>query len=312
VSFAFISCEKEEIPVPKRGAGDVTISQVDMGSDYRDQIYYRLDDNSVVSSNVRTIWDLSFESSDEGWHILVNSSKTMKVAFFEGASFEDELNLTNATWEYDASTGNLDSTAVGDWRSANGIYVIDRGYSLVGVHIGYLKFSVQDVDINTFHFQFSTMGGTNIQSAEVSKNKNLNFTQFSFETGVVNVSPNKNDWDLLFTQYTYVFYDLEEVTPYQVTGVLMNRNNVTAVREDNVPFEDIDLDYALKSDLNNRQDVIGYNWKYYLLDDGYYVIYLNQIYIIKDVNDIYYKLHFTDFYTESGLKGAPKFEFQKL
>jgi hypothetical protein len=125
------------------------------------------------------------------------------------------------------------------------------------------------------------------------------------------VSPHKDTWDLLFTQYTYVFYDVD-VTPYQVTGVLLNPNNVEATMVDDIPFEDIDLEFATNKTLNNELDAIGYNWKSYSLTEGHYTIYSNQIYIIKDVEGIYYKLHFTDFYTESGAKGAPKFEFQKL
>lgn len=311
-SVFFASCEKKEIPVEPRLPGDVTINQVNMGSTYGDQIYYRLNDNSVVSINDRSIWDLSFESSDEGWHVLINSSKAMKLSFFEGADFQDELTLANVTWIYDASTGNLDSTAIGDWRGTNGVYVIDRGYSTTGSLYGYKKFTVNDVNEQFFTIQFSDMNGDNNQIMEVQKNKNLNFTQFSFENGVAQVEPDKNEWDFLFTQYTYVFYEVDEIIPYQVTGVLLNPNNVKALLVDTVSFEDIDLEFASSVTLKDQWDAIGYNWKNYNLDEGYYVVYYDQNYIIRDIEGIYYKLHFTDFYTESGEKGAPKFEFQKL
>lgn len=311
-SVFFASCEKKEIPVEPRLPGDVTINQVNMGSTYGDQIYYRLNDNSVVSINDRSIWDLSFESSDEGWHVLINSSKAMKLSFFEGADFQDELTLANVTWIYDASTGNLDSTAIGDWRGTNGVYVIDRGYSTTGSLYGYKKFTVNDVNEQFFTIQFSDMNGENNQIMEVQKNKNLNFTQFSFENGVAQVEPDKNEWDFLFTQYTYVFYEVDEIIPYQVTGVLLNPNNVKALLVDTVSFEDIDLEFASSVTLKDQWDAIGYNWKNYNLDEGYYVVYYDQNYIIRDIEGIYYKLHFTDFYTESGEKGAPKFEFQKL
>jgi len=310
----FASCEKKEIPVdpPPPTPGDVTIRQVNMGSDYSDQIYYRLSDSGIVSVNDRSIWDLSFESSDEGWHVLINSSKGMKVSFFEGVGFQDELSLANVIWNYDASTGNLDSTAIGDWRSANGIYVVNRGYSTTGSFYGNKKFIVSDVNENFFTVEFSDLNGNNHQVVEILKNSDLNYTQFSFDTGLVEVEPEKNSWDFLFTQYTYIFTDIEEVTPYQVTGVLLNPNNVQALLIDTLSFENIDLEFASSIILSDKLDAIGYNWKSYGLNAGYYEIYSNQIYIIKDVEGIYYKLHFTDFYTETGLKGAPKFEFQKL
>lgn len=311
-SILFASCEKKEIPVQPRVPGDVTINQVNMGSAYGDQIYYRLNDNSIVSINDRSIWDLSFESSDEGWHVLINSSKAMKVSFFEGADFQDAVSLANVSWEYDASTGNLDSTAIGDWRAADGIYVIDRGYSAAGSLLGNKKFTVNDVNEQFFTIEYSDLNGENIQIIEVQKNKELNFTQFSFDNGLAQVEPEKTTWDFLFTQYTYVFYEFEEVIPYQVTGVLLNPHNVQALLVEDILFEDIDLEYASSVTLKDQWDAIGFNWKNYNLDEGYYVIYYDQVYIIKDVEGIYYKLHFTDFYTESGEKGAPKFEFQKL
>ena len=312
IGLLFISCEKEEIPVAPRTPGDVTISQVNMGGDYRDQIFFRLNDNTVVSQNLRSIWDLSFESSDEGWHVLINSSKIMKVAYYEDAAFEDDLNIDEATWKYDASTGNLDSTAIGDWRSGNGVYLIDRGYTHLGVAIGYYKFFVNDVDENSFSIRYSEMDGSNYQEAQVLKDKSLNLTYFSFDTGVVSVAPDKDSWDLLFTQYTYIFFETEEVTPYQVTGVLLNRNNVLAIKESDITFDKIDLEYAASSILSDKNDVIGYDWKEFNLSEGFYSVYPDQIYIIKDIEGIYYKLHFTGFYSDSGEKGAPKFEFQKL
>ena len=35
-------------------------------------------------------------------------------------------------------------------------------------------------------------------------------------------------------------------------------------------------------------------------------------YILKVADGFYYKLHFLDFYNDQGIKGYPKFEFQKL
>jgi hypothetical protein len=313
-SGLFLSCEKKEIPVAPRLPGDVNISQVNLGSNYGNQIYYRLYDDSIISINDRSIWDLSFESSNEGWHVLINSSKGMKVSFFEGADFQDDLSLANVDWNYDASTGNLDSTAIGNWRSANGIYVIDRGYSTTGSFYGNRKFTVNSVNEDSFTIEFSDLNGNNHQLVEIQKNKNLNYTQFSFENGVTQVEPDKDTWDFLFTQYTYVFTEIEEVTPYQVTGVLLNPNNVQAFSLDTLHlFEDIDLEFASSLDLSTELDEIGYDWKNFDLNGtGKYEVFHKQVYIIRDLEGIYYKLHFTDFYTDSGVKGSPKFEFQKL
>lgn len=312
VGFLFISCEKQEIPVAPLIPGDVIVSQINMGSDYINQLFFNLNDNEIVSHNNKMIWDLSFESSDEGWHVLINSSKSIKVAFYEGATMSDDLNLSEANWVWDASTGNLDSAAIGDWRSKQGIYAIDGGYNSVGVPQGNYKLKVIDVNNAFFTFQLSEFDGSNEQTIEVIKNKDINFTYFSFETGIAEVAPPKDTWDLEFTQYTYVYYDLEEITPYLVVGVLLNRNNVQAAMEEELAFDKIDLEYASAINFNNSLENIGFNWKYYNFDEGYYTIVEGRSFIIRDVEGIYYKLRFIDFYTETGQKGAPTFEFQKL
>jgi hypothetical protein len=312
VSILLFSCEKKEIPVQPRNPGDAITNQVNMGSEYSEQIYFNLKENKVISQNLKTIWDLSFESKEVGWHILINSSKGMKVAFYEDASLEDELIIASADWKYDASTGNLDSTAVGDWRTTTGVYVIDRGYDHLGNFQGLEKMVIEEVNSDYYTIRFSDLTGDSIRNFNVIKNKDLNFTHFSFDNEMVIVEPEKYSWDILFTQYTYVFNEDGEVIPYQVTGVLLNPNSVMAAMEEDIPFQEIDLAYALNMQLNANTDAIGYDWKYYKLEEGYYIVYQYQNYIIRDIEGVYYKLHFTDFYTDSGIKGAPKFEFQEL
>lgn len=314
-SFFLFSCEKKEIPVSAPVPGDVTTSQVIMGSDYSKKIFYRLKSDEIQAEIDKSSYDLSFESSEEGWHVLLNSANLMKAAYYENAGFDDALILANANWKWDACSGNLDSASIGDWRSKNGIYLIDRGYDQLGNFLGYAKLIVDSVDSDHYYIRTSELNGDNLKSITIAKYKNLNYTEFSFDNGYEAISqmlPDNDEWDLVFTQYTYVYYDLEEVTPYQVTGVLLNPKYVQAQMEIEVAFEDIDLEYASNIVLSENNDVIGFNWKSYNFDEGYYSIASDQSYIIRDVEGIFYKLRFVDFYTDGGVKGAPKFEFQKL
>lgn len=314
VALFLQSCEKKEIPIPVPPPGDVTIQQVEMGGDYRKQLFFSLKNNEVVSENLKTIWDLSFESSDEGWHILLNSSKFMAAYFFEGKAFNDEINLGNAQWTWDTHSGNLDSTAIGDWRDVNGVYVIDRGYNQAGIHQGYRKLVINASSVQTFEIRYALVNGDEEVNMSIPKNKSLNYTPFSFVSGneFPVVMPDKETWDIEFTQYTFIYYDLEEITPYLVTGVILNRNNVQAIIQTDVTFDEIDLSYASELQLGNAIDVIGHEWKYFNFDEGFYTILPQLSYVLMDVEGVYYKLHFIDFYTETGEKGAPKFEFQKL
>ena len=70
-----VSCKKEELPVTKHDAGNVITSSVDLGDTYKWQIYFNLESNSIVSQNIKTIWDLGFENGENGSKIVLNSSK---------------------------------------------------------------------------------------------------------------------------------------------------------------------------------------------------------------------------------------------
>ena len=174
---------------------------------------------------------------------------------------------------------------------------------------------MDSVDATHFYIRSSGLNGDNILNTSIPKLKHLNFTDYSIDEGheyISSLTPDKEDWDIVFTSYTYVYYDLEEITPYLVTGVLLNPHKVKAIEVEGVLFEDIDLEYASELTLVNSLDIIGFDWKFYNFDEGYYSVLSNQSYVIQDVEGIYYKLRFVDFYDDAGVKGAPKFEFQKL
>jgi hypothetical protein len=45
---------------------------------------------------------------------------------------------------------------------------------------------------------------------------------------------------------------------------------------------------------------------------GTYTIESDRIYLLRNSEGIFWKLHFIDFYTQNGEKGAPMFELQEL
>ncbi len=105
---------------------------------------------------------------------------------------------------------------------------------------------------------------------------------------------------------------MNPVTPYQVTGVLLNPNNVTAYKETVVKFEDITYDHVASKTFSNAENFIGYDWKTYDFNTSGYVVNSKITFVIKNTQGIYYKLRFIDFYDDFGVKGTPKFELQRL
>ncbi|WP_070138619.1 HmuY family protein [Crocinitomix algicola] len=308
LSLLLSSCLKEELPVAKPEPGDAIVRTVEMGEKYKNTVYFDLETNEIIKTIFKTEWDLAFESNGE--HITLNTAKGMNVhrstLEFADLTSEDDLD-----WVYDVHSGNLDSTAFGDWKSDNFLYVIDAGYDEEGEHQGYFKIKITEYSTENIHFLFGPINDTAPVEFEVEFKTETQFTYFSFiDQEVVDIAPADFEYDIIFTQYTHLFKD--PVTPYLVSGVVLNRGFTSAKLFTDKKFEDITLDDALALELSYDLNAIGYEWKGFDLEEGIYTTYPEMNYIIKTSTEIYYKLHFTNFYSEDGIKGYPTFEFQAL
>jgi hypothetical protein len=301
------SCIKDEIPVGLPDAGDVIQNEFEMGTDYRYNAYYDFETNTFVKEHLKTEWDLGFETGPNGWRVVLNSAKAM----FAGQSpsdFQSTLDTVGVFWKFDASSWNLDSTAVGDWQSYGGAYVLDRGYSWDGTQLGFKKIEIQSVSETAYTVRFAELDGSNEMTVEIPKQNNYNFTFFSFDSNhIVSIEPPKYQWDLVFRQYLHKF---EGHAPYLVTGVLSNTNGVEVAEMFDTDFSEITLEDVQTVNFNPAIDVIGYDWKTF--NAGSYITHPEKVYIVKTTEGFFYKLRFTDFYSDLGDKGTPKFECQSL
>jgi len=312
VALLIISaCKKDELPVPKRDSGDLITATVNLDATYKWQVYYDIKTNSVVGQNLKTVWDLAFETTSDGYHIFLNSSKVM-FAFNTGSTGFYEVNDTigyAANSKLDATSGNLDSTAIGNWQGLNHVYIIDRGYDEFGTHLGFRKIQFLSVDELKYTIRFAELNNDDEVNINVTKDANYNFSFLSFSTSnTLNVEPPKETWDLVFTQYTHVFYN--PFHPYLVVGCLLNSYNTSAILINEKTFEEITFDDVTSYNLSINRNAIGYDWKTFT--GITFVTDPEMNYIIKDSEGIYYKLHFIDFYNQFGTKGNPTWEHQEL
>lgn len=308
----FYSCEQEELPVPAHDAGNVVTTTVNMEQNYKWQIYYDLGTNTVVGQNPKSSWDLGFESSASGSHVILNMSKAMFAWNTGDTNFlavNDTIGFAaNKSW--DEASGNPDSTAIGAWQNSRHVYIVDRGYNENGQAQGFRKIRIEDVNASGFTIRFANLNGSGDTSFYIPKDTLYNFTFLSFANGgqLITVEPPKADWDLVFTQYVHVFHN--PVQPYLVTGCLMNRYQTTAARDTLNDFSVIDFAQASASTLSPAINTIGYDWK--VFSGNTYLTDPSMNFIIRDQTGAYYKLHFIDFYDSNGIKGNPKWEMQPL
>ena len=322
------SCFKEDDKVEPHDPGDVETAVVELTNNYKYQAYFDLGTGEVVASNMKKIWDLGFECSEDGWHIILNTSSFMYASRTGTTDFEIPQDTVGKQWKYDKSDGDLDSTAIGSWFEyslpdsarvyTNEVYLLNRGYDELGNELGFRKIVFTELDGDTYSFHYSDLNGSNEGFYSVTKEPSVSFIYFSFNDGgqVFSLEPPIPEWDLLFTQYTTLLYTNEgEPYPYLVTGALNNRVGVAVAQDTLYDFSAIDRVAAESLAFSTAMDEIGYDWKDVTGDVTSGNITYNVIpginYVVRDPEGFLYKLRFISFY-DKGEKGFPTFEFQRL
>ena len=312
--FLFSSCEKDETPITPHTPGELQTSEIVMGTLYADQIWYNIESNTEVSRNNKTDWDLAFDCTDDGFHVLLNSANRMQVALTQDSNLSTVTDTNGIGFTWDSHTGNLDSTGIGNWKNTSNLYVIDRGRDEVGKTLGLRKIIFDSLVNQTYHFRFSDFDGTQWTQFTIEKDSNYTHSYFTFNNNgkAISIAPPKKDWDLCFTQYTYIYYYMNPMVAYLVTGVTMNRDNPFSIQVFDKSFEDINSQDILNYPSSKRVDNIGFDWKFYDFDNGYYVTLPSKNYIFRTQTGKMYKIHFLDWYNNKGEKGTPSFEYAEL
>ena len=240
---------------------------------------------------------------------------------------QDVTDTIGLTWRYDKSNGNSDSLAINNWilinetdtTFSNKVWVINRGLNSSGIQLGLRKIQFTNYIDNRYYFVYSNMDNSDLVDTYVEKNDLFGYSQFLLSDAgeLMQTEPENTNWDLNFTQYTTLLFTDEGLSyPYLVTGVLQSPNCLVAL-DSTLVFNEISLTDTSSFEFSTAQDKIGYDWKEIVGDvqtgNFYYETKTTNTYIIKDSESFYYKLRFINFYDpESGEKGYPTFEFQKL
>jgi hypothetical protein len=289
--------------------------QVDMGANYEYQYFVSLEENRIVHIGKTDTWDLGFQSGSNQDKIFLNGGKGMACyntgkTQFNQVSYPDTLQA-KSSWAYDSPTGQDDSSAIGNWKLNHPIYLIKLNETGTKVR----KLQILSDDAFQFVIAIGDIASTIPVTLTIIKNPDCNFTYFSFDKlSVVNdVEPNKGSWDLQFTRYSYTFYDQSPILRYVVTGVLLNPSNTQAYKDSLNDYNTLKEDFAISVPLSANRDVIGFDWKSFSGAGGgggnIWTIIKKYNYIIRNQHQHYFKLHFLDFYSSTGVKGSPKFEY---
>ena len=319
-ALSLSSCFEEDEMVLPHEQGDLEEGQAALGSGYEYQVFFDLFQNTEVSSNLVSEWDLSFESANGGWLIRLNSSKFMVAGNSFDTLFTATLHQSALDMHFDTSDGNPDSTAIGSWflsagdsaRSHRQVYLVDRGSDHLFKPVGLKKvrFNISGED---YLIRWANTDNSHDTTLLIRRDPSMDRIYLSFDSGIVDIAPLPEAWSLLFSKYTTMLVtDDGENYPYLVMGVLLNSAGVTAALDTIHDFMAMELADTIDLEFTSQADVIGYQWKYYNFDAGFYTIEPDLAYVVKDRDGFYYKLRFSDFYSEEGEKGYPRFEYVRL
>lgn len=312
------------------------------------QVYVDLSSGKLTTV-VRTSWDLGFFSGND-FKLVLNSSLKMAAKQLATTNI-DEVQVADETMiiaqgqgnasQIDDPSGDFTKTtpttaiaSVSAIDADNKVYLINMGSnpattkpatgsegSAGGTPRGWKKIRVLRSG-NDYKVQYADIAATTHQEIIISKNSAYNFTFLSLlDKKVVNVEPQKNQWDLNFTTFTnvlpgatptpyffpdYIVTNLKgDAKAYQVLTSAFSYDSFTLANVDNTKFT-----------LDQRN--IGSNWRSTSATgaDGnpvsQFVLRTDRFFVIKDPAGNVYKLKFTGGANEAGERGYPKFQYALL
>jgi hypothetical protein len=310
------SCMRPEKPIPPYDRGGVVTNTAAMGNNYQTHVFFNLDSNKIVKIINRMDWDLAFDCEPNSHIILLNNGRGVYAA----ATGKTDFNLVKDTFGLKINYGqpnlHLDSLALGQWWLVSPeIFVINLGLDNNSNAFGFIKMMPTLLSDKSLKIEWCKLDETVTKTIILSKDSKFNFTYFSIlNNKSIAIEPPKADWDLWFTQYVkrVFFGGFTESQDYQLTGVLVNHSKVTMAQDFKTAYQNISSLKLNDYTFINQRDGIGHDWKSFNLGTNAYTVNSSMNYILQIKDGFYYKLHFLDFYNELGVKGYPKFEYQKL
>ena len=307
------------------------------GPNEPNQVYIDLSSNKETVVR-RDAWDLGFYGGDD-FRVAINGSLYMATAPLSNLDINSVNSSTVSSLQpvvaigtfdpenenyIDAPNGNILETAIDEIStedSQNPVYVLNLGNSIgtqqptiggvtiAGEARGWKKIRIL-LNGDAYVLQYADLDATSYHEITIPKDSDFNFSFFSFTTEtLVDVEPQKNQWDVCFTVFTNV---LEGAGSYGFSDyVIHNRKGgVTAysLTGSSITYDDFELDHIEEALFEETQNIIGSNWRSVFTG----TVTPEVFYILKDANENYYKIRFLDLVNSTGERGYPRFEYSLL
>lgn len=279
----------------------------------------------------RSSWDLGFYTGSDDFRVILNSSSAMMakqiskndlatvtaadtVGFGAEVAFSQFAPTTISLPYIDYPNGDLTRTAIAAISANatdNKVYIVNRGFAPgnPAPARGWKKIRIIRNASGGYTLQHADIAATTFTSVEIAKDEAYFFKYISFESGAVNVEPQKKKWDFAWTYFSNITNFGAGEVPYLFQDViLLNRNvQVAKVMTATKAFADFgEADIAAQTFLTT-QNAIAADWRSGGGPTSSPAVRTDRYYIIKDGDNNYYKVRFTAL-TQNGERGYPAFE----
>ena len=327
IGILLMACEKEEELLPGRFLTD-QIGQADMysrnGVDYQMQLYFDMSSGSLKASNRRDAWDLALGCDMDRPNAFVNPAMSISLAATGSTDFSQLFNTGDYDFQYERArhffTRGWISDDLSQGHSGQQVYLINLGRTLDNQSRGFKKLQVVSLDEKGYNLKVADLDNSNLSEVRIDVNPAYNHQYISLENpdSILTLEPPTQEWDLHFTKYMERLYDGSDTLDYSVTGCLINPSQTVAYfdtissLDSTISYNSLRIEDVDESQLSNRQDVLGHEWKYFDLDAGAYLVRSNRNFFIRDNTGTTYRMRFTGFYDNEGNKGSVTFEYLPL
>lgn len=286
--------------------------QVSYGQSYKNQTFYRLTDDEVVSID-NNDWDIAFTTfgdSDAGVHVnessvLFGAQTVLLLA--PTNNFDDPINPDDLTerlfndeksWDYGAFNSTRDVNDPDDFGwgtldSGTGTVTGNTVFAIQFKDGSYKKLEIVSLENGVYNLRHADLDGGNETALTVDKADfpDADFAYLSLSSGETLPSI-EIDWDLAFLRYAAPNDDGAGGMIQIASSGVLSAPGVEVAQADNVVVEEVEF-AEYEDSLSTEIDVIGWDWKSF--DNTSWALVDNRAYFVKTPNGAVWKLVFEDF-----------------
>lgn len=283
----------------------------------------------------RTTWDLGFYTGAE-FRVILNSSVNMMVkqinkndlatvtaadtvGITHDLAFSGTAPTASQMPYFDYPSGDLTRTAIAEVSATatdNKVYIVNRGNGsgTPAPVRGWKKIRVIRNAAGGYTLQHASIESATFTSVDIAKDANYYFKYASFETGALNVEPEKKKWDITWTYFANVTNFGGGEVPYLFQDIiLINRGVSIAKYITAVPATPLTYDAFTAADISaltfsTAQNAIAADWRSGGGPGVSPAVRADRFYIVKDGDNNYYKLQFTAMTNTAGERGYPAYK----